>query len=80
MARMGTFWGWAGLFLLAALLALALAPAHAQSCSQTGQICSGPPLSNTEGGSLGVCSCPAVISGNACDCLVSATNSLLVWG
>ena len=54
------------------LLAGSLAPAQAQGCTQTGQLCTGPPLSNTEGSSTGVCSCPAVISGNACDCLVSS--------
>lgn len=56
--------------LLLALLAGALVPAHAQGCTQTGQLCTGPPLSNTEGNGMGVCSCPAVVSGNACDCLV----------
>lgn len=58
------------LLLAAALLVGALVPAHAQGCSQTGQLCTGPPLSNTEGSGMGVCSCPAIISGNACDCLV----------
>lgn len=58
------------LLLAVLLLCSGLAPAVAQGCTQTGQICTGPPLSNTEGTGMGVCSCPAVISGNQCDCLV----------